>query len=82
MYRSLGELQDAVSRLIEEQGIDSPCASFIYTKNDVYSVDEDDSEVACSDEVVESVLSDVGNSGWIYTQISNLIDDSVSEYNR
>jgi hypothetical protein len=89
MYRSLSELKQSVENMIQEQGENAPCAAFIFTKNDVFSYEygEDgfpylDNELKLSDEDTEGVLEEVGDSEYIYEQISEFIDDEVKRIRR
>ena len=78
MYRTLSELKDQVNQLIEQQGENATCVSFIYTKEDIYQEDWDTGEeVIISDDDKNQVLEEVGNTDYIYQQISELIDDEV-----
>ena len=78
MYRTLSELKDQVNQLIEQQGEDATCASFIYTKEDVFYFDDiQDDEIYLPLDDTNQVLEEVGNTDYIYQQISELIDDEV-----
>jgi hypothetical protein len=85
MFRTLSELRDSINRMIDEQGEDAPCASFVFTKKDVFyygGVDDDglpnlDVEQYLNDEDTEEVLNEVGNNDYIYEQIGEFIDDEV-----
>ena len=78
MYRTLSELKDQVNALIEQQGENATCVSFIYTKEDIYQEDwETGEEVIISDDDKNQVLEEVGNTDYIYQQISELIDDET-----
>ena len=78
MYHTLSQLKDQVNQLIEQQGEDATCASFIYTKEAVfYFEDVSDDELYLSQDDSNQVLFEVGNTDDIYTQIGELIDDEV-----
>ena len=78
MYRTLSELKSLVDCLIEQQGENATCASFIYTKENIYQEDWDTGEeVIISDDDKNQVLEEVGNTDHIYQQISELIDDET-----
>ena len=84
MYRTLAELRDSVNRMIDEQGENSPCAAFVFTKRDVfyYQMNDDginleEVETHLSDDATDEVLNSVGNTDWIYEQIGEIIDDEV-----
>ena len=78
MYRTLSDLKDKVNQLIEQQGENATCASFIYTKEDVYYFEDilDDEQYLSQDDT-NNVLNEVGGSDYICEQIGELIDDEV-----
>lgn len=79
MFYTLGQLKEKVEREIEKKGEDSPVAAYIFTKDDVVSFDEDTmQEIQYSDEIVEQVLDNVGESDYLYEQALSLIDDEIS----
>tara|TARA_Y100000287_G_scaffold172383_1_gene159584 strand:- start:1255 stop:1518 length:264 start_codon:yes stop_codon:yes gene_type:complete len=83
MYRTLSELKDQVNSLIEQQGENATCASFIYTKEDVfYFNDVENDEVYLPVDDANQVLNEVGDTDYIYQQIGELIDDEVSRIRR
>jgi hypothetical protein len=84
MFRTLSELRDSINRMIDEQGEDAPCASFVFTKKDVfyYQMNDDginleEVETYLNDEDTEEVLNEVGSNDYIYEQIGEFIDDEV-----
>ena len=83
MYRTLSELKTLVDTLIEDQGENATCASFIYTKQDVfYFNDIENDEVYLPVDDANQVLNEVGDTDYIYQQIGELIDDEVSRIRR
>ena len=79
MYYTLSQLRDSINRKIVEQGEGAPVAAFIFTSNDVTSLDDDCGEVTYSDGVVQEVLIGVGDSDYIYSQVLEQIDDEIKE---
>tara|TARA_Y100000389_G_C17224220_1_gene394833 strand:- start:417 stop:680 length:264 start_codon:yes stop_codon:yes gene_type:complete len=78
MYRTLSELKSLVDCLIEQQGENATCVSFIYTKEDVFYFDDiQDDEIYLPLDDTNQVLEEVGNTDYIYQQIGELIDDEV-----
>ena len=80
MYRSLSDLRNRIDQLIVEQGEDSPCAAFVFTKNDVFVanyVEGDIVEEYLNEEDTDDVLTEVGESDYIYEQIGEVIDDEI-----
>lgn len=78
MYHTLSELKSQVDSLIEQQGGDAPCASFIFTQMDVYYFEDDcDEEFFLNDYDTNSVLEEVGDSEYIYGQIDTMIGNEI-----
>ena len=76
---TLSQLKQRIDQLIEYQGEESPCAAFIYTKEDIVQFDDDGNEVEIEDnKIVEDVLHNVVYTDWIYTTIQDSIDDQLS----
>ena len=77
---TLSQLKQRIDQLIENQGEESPCAAFIYTKEDVVQYDDDGNEVEIEDDrIIEDVLYEVEDTDWIYTQIHEIIEDELKE---
>jgi len=80
MYRTLSELRDSINELIEQQGENAPCAAFVFTQEDVFEfVDGVENEEKHFPLVFsQDVLADVGGSSYIYEQVGEMIDGSIS----
>ena len=83
MNYTLKELQQRVNKLIEQQGEDAHCATWIYTKHDCHLKDEDgefdyNNNVEDPD-VVERIFDDVGNVDYIYQVIQESVDEATEE---
>ena len=77
---TLAQLKQRIDKLIEDQGEGSPVAAFIYTKEDVVQYDDDGNEVEVEDnKIVEDVLYNLEDTGYIYTVINDTIDDQLKE---
>lgn len=79
MYYTLSQLRDSINRKIVEQGEDAPVAAFIFTSNDVISLDDDCNEVTYSDGVVQEVLIGLGDNDYIYKQVLEIIEDEITD---
>ena len=83
MNYTLKQLQDKVSRMIEQQGEDAECGAWIYTKNDCHMKDENgeiDYDNNIEDpELVRRIFDDVGNIDYIYQVIQESVDEVVEE---
>ena len=77
---TLSQLKTRIDQLIETQGEESPVAAFIYTKQDVVQYDDDGNEVEIEDnKIVEDVLYEVEDTGYIYTTINDTIEDELKD---
>ena len=83
MNYTLKQLQDKVSRMIEQQGEDAECAVWIYTKEDIHVKDENgefDYDVQVEDPaLIARIFDDVGNVDYIYQVIQEAVDEVVEE---
>ncbi len=79
MYYTLSQLRDAINQKIVEQGESAPVAAFIFTGNDVVTLDENCNETTYSDGVVQEVLIAVGDDDYLYTVVNDRIYDEIQE---
>ena len=83
MNYTLGQLQDHITKMIELQGENAPCAAWIYTAEDCMIRDEDGevSEYPCDKypELAERIFDEVGNIDYIYTVIQECVDEFTEE---
>jgi len=78
MARTLQQLQESITRLIDQQGPDAPVAAFIFTMNDVFLMDEDTlEETPLPVDVCADVLNEVEDSDYICEQVFEMIDDEL-----
>jgi hypothetical protein len=78
MARTLGQLKESVDRLIDEQGKDAPVAAFIFTKDDVFLMDEETlEETYLPVDVCDQVLNEVEENDYIVEQVFECIDDEI-----
>jgi hypothetical protein len=80
MNRTLQQLKESVDRLIEQQGAEASCAAFIFTKEDVFTMDENGEEVYCSEEITNKVLNDLDETDYLIEQAFNCIEDALKDY--
>jgi hypothetical protein len=80
MNRTLQQLKESVDRLIEQQGAEASCAAFIFTKEDVFTMDENGEEVYCSEEITNKVLNDLDETDYIIEKGFDCIEEFVKEY--
>jgi hypothetical protein len=79
MYRTLKQLQDSISNLIEQQGEDAPVAAWIFTNEDVFVMDDDCNQVKQPREIAEQVLSNLDDYDYLYTEIFDCIDNELRQ---
>jgi len=82
MNRTLQQLKESVERLIEQQGADAPCAAFIFTKGDVFDMDDDGNDVYFSEEITNKVLNDLDESDYILNRAFDCINDYIEDYTK
>lgn len=71
---TLKQLRDIIERLMEVQGEDAPVASWILTKGDVYSVDENMNQTELSVEDAKEILDEIWRNSYITTMIFSVLD--------
>ena len=83
MNYTLGQLQENVHRLIEQQGEDAHCAAWIYTAEDctIEDVDAQTIDYVALDnpELSERIFNEIGNIDHIYTVIQECVDEVTEE---
>jgi len=80
MNRTLQQLKESVERLIEQQGAEASCAALIFTKEDVFTMDENGEEVYCSEEITNKVLNDLDETDYILEKSFDCITDYIGDY--
>jgi len=80
MNRTLQQLKESVERLIEQQGADASCAALIFTKEDVFNLDDDGNPVYCSEEIVDQVLDDLDGTDYLIEKAFDCITDYIGDY--
>lgn len=69
MARTLQQLKESIERMISQQGSDAPVAAFIFTKEDVFSLDDDGNQIYdIPDEIVGRVLNEMEDNDHLYTE--------------
>lgn len=80
MTRTLQQLKESVDRLIEQQGADASCAALIFTKEDVFEMDENGNEVYFSEEITNKVLNDLNENDYLIEQAFDCIEEYTKNY--
>ena len=76
-FYTLKQLKEQINSLIEQQGENAPVAWWIYTNEDVFTIDEEGNEQYESVEVCEKVLSGLQDYDYIHTVIVDAIDSEL-----
>lgn len=80
MARTLQQLKESVERLIEQQGPDAPVAAFLFTNEDVFTMDEECNPQYVPIETAEKVLDAVESDyDYLYEEIFNCIEEQLRE---
>jgi hypothetical protein len=82
MNRTLQQLKESVERLIEQQGADASCAAFIFTKEDVFNMDDEGNQVALSRIIINKVLNDLNETDYILEKAFDCIEDYIEEHTK
>jgi len=77
MNRTLQQLKESVERLIEQQGADASCAAFIFTKEDVFELDENGDEVYFDEQITNKVLNNLDETDYILEQAFDCIESYI-----
>jgi len=77
MNRTLQQLKESVERLIEQQGAEASCAAYIFTKEDVFNLDENGDEVYFDEEITNKVLNNLDETDYILEQAFDCIEDYI-----
>ena len=80
MNRTLQQLKETVDRLIEQQGADASCCALIFTKEDVFTMDENGNEVYYDEETTNGVLNDLDENQYLLQQAFDYIEDDIRTY--
>jgi hypothetical protein len=82
MFRTLSELRDRVNQLIDSQGEEAPCASFVFTKEDVFYYDDEQNEIRFNADDTCKILRLTGNTDYINEQINEVISEEIGRIRR
>jgi hypothetical protein len=77
MNRTLQQLKESVDRLIEQQGENASCAAYIFTKEDVFTMDENGNEVYLDEEITNKVLRNLDETDYVLEQAFDCIEDYI-----
>jgi len=75
---TLKDLKESVDRHIEDQGENAPCAVWLYTKYDIAFIDKEGETIMYGEELIKRVLSRLWDYDYIFTTISDCIEECLS----
>ena len=81
MNRTLQQLKESLEELINQQGANASCAALIFTKEDVFTMDENGDEVYYDEETTNSVLNDLDATDYLIEKAFDCIEDDIRTYN-
>ena len=79
MNRTLQQLKESVDRLIEQQGAEASCAAYIFTKEDVFVMNDDGEEEYFGEEITNKVLRNLDETDYILEQAFDCIEDYITD---
>jgi hypothetical protein len=82
MARTLQQLKESVESMILEQGSDAPVAAWIYTKEDVFEINEEGNPIALFPAEIAKVLNEVEEGDYIHELIGECIDGEIRRMNK
>ena len=77
-FYTLKQLKDRVDSMIKEQGENAPVAYWVFSANDVLTMNDDGDEVYYSEEITGKVLTEVHEGDYIFEQIAECIEDEIN----
>jgi hypothetical protein len=80
MNHTLSQLKETVDRLIEQQGETASCAALIFTKEDVFVMNDDGEEVYFDEEITNKVLNDLNETEYLVEKAFDCITDYIGDY--
>ena len=82
MNRTLQQLKESLEELINQQGANASCAALIFTKEDVFEMDENGENVYFSEEITNKVLNDLDETDYVLEQAFDCIEDYIQDHTK
>ena len=79
MARTLQQLKESVDRLIEQQGLTAPCSALIFTREDVYEIDENGDLLYIEESITNKVLEYLNDSEVVLQKAFDCISDYIED---
>jgi hypothetical protein len=79
MAQTLQQLRDSVDLLIEQQGLTAPCSALIFTRDDVYEIDENGDFLYLEESITNKVLEYLNDTEVVLQQAFDCISSYIED---
>jgi len=79
MAQTLQQLKDSVDLLIEQQGLTAPCSALIFTREDVYEIDENGDFLYLEESITNKVLEYLNDTEVVLQKAFDCISDYIED---
>ena len=79
MAQTLQQLKDSVDLLIEQQGLTAPCSALIFTREDVYEIDENGDFFYLEKSITNKVLEYLNDTEVVMQKAFDCISDYIED---
>jgi hypothetical protein len=79
MAQTLQQLRDSVDLLIEQQGLTAPCSALIFTREDVYEIDENGDFLYLEESITNKVLEYLNDTEVVLQKAFDCISDYIED---
>ena len=79
MAQTLQQLKDSVDLLIAEQGHNAPCSALIFTRDDVYEIDENGDFFYLEESITNKVLEYLNDTEVVLQQAFDCISSYIED---
>jgi len=79
MAQTLQQLRDSVDLLIEQQGLTAPCSVLIFTREDVYEIDENGDFLYLEESITNKVLEYLNDTEVVLQQAFDCISSYIED---
>jgi len=79
MAQTLQQLKDSVDLLIEQQGLTAPCSALIFTREDVYEIDENGDFIYLEESITNKVLEYLNDTEVVLQKAFDCISDYIED---
>jgi len=79
MAQTLQQLRDSVDLLIEQQGLTAPCSALIFTREDVYEIDENGDFFYLEESITNKVLEYLNDTEVVLQQAFDCISSYIED---